>query len=72
MTEPDPAALAIVTTMLGNAGLTPTPDELSGLVGAYSAQAAGLAAMWAVPEARYESPALHFTATPRFADWAAS
>ncbi len=72
MTEPDPAVMATVATLLANAGLRPTPEEMSGLVGAYSAQAAGLAALWAVPEARYESPALHFTATPRFADWSPS
>jgi hypothetical protein len=69
MTAPDPALEATVTTLLGQLGLKPSPEELASLVSAFEQQEVGRLAMWAVPEARYESPALGFNAAPTFVDW---
>jgi hypothetical protein len=70
MTTADPAAEATVITLLGRLGLTPSPDELPGLVTAFELQELARQSLWAVKEARYESPALGFNAAPVFVDWA--
>ncbi len=67
--EPDPATAATVQTLLAAAGLAPTAEEVAVLVAQYPAHLAGVALLYSVPELRYESPALTFTATPVFAEW---
>jgi hypothetical protein len=63
-------AEATVIALLGRLGLTPSPDELPGLVEAFQLQELARQSLWAVKEARYESPALGFNAAPVFVDWA--
>jgi hypothetical protein len=60
---------AIVTTLLGQAGLPASPDEIDGLAGAYRRLKAGVESLYAVADARYESPCLTFNPDPTFADW---
>jgi hypothetical protein len=59
----------IVKLMLDRAGLPVSEAELAKLTDAYSQQQAGIESLYKVEAARYESPCLHFTATPTFADW---
>lgn len=66
---PDPAIAARVATMLAAAGLPVRPAELVGFVEAYPNFAQGIDSLYAIPDARYEVPALNFTASPAFADW---
>ena len=61
---------ATVRTLLGAAGLKPSEEEIATLVAAYPAHKAGVESLYAVTEARYGAPALVFSATPTFADWA--
>jgi aspartyl-tRNA(Asn)/glutamyl-tRNA(Gln) amidotransferase subunit A len=61
--------LEAVRDRLAVAGLEPTPDELVSLVEQYPLYVAGVASLFAVPEARYESSSLIFDAAPPFADW---
>jgi hypothetical protein len=70
MTAPNPDAEATVISLLGRLGLTPSPDELPGLVAAFELQELARQSLWAVKDARYESPALGFNAAPIFVDWA--
>lgn len=44
--------------------------RLDSLVATYADYQAGVESLYAVPETRYASPALVFTAAPVFADWA--
>lgn len=59
-----------VRTLLAAAGLFPSEAEIAGLVAGYPSFKDGIEALYAIPEARYAAPALTFTATPTFADWA--
>jgi hypothetical protein len=59
-----------VRNLMATAGLSPSEDEMATLVAAYPEFKAGIESMYAVPETRYASPGLIFTATPIFADWA--
>ena len=43
--------------------------EVASLVEAYADYRAGIDSLYALPETRYASPALTFSATPVFADW---
>jgi hypothetical protein len=52
------------------AGLSPSDGEIDSLVATYADYQAGVESLYAIPETRYASPALVFTATPVFADWA--
>ncbi|HWE69111.1 MAG TPA: hypothetical protein VG205_02045 [Acidimicrobiales bacterium] len=52
------------------AGLAPSDEEIESLVATYADYQAGVESLYAVPEARYASPALVFNAAPVFADWA--
>jgi aspartyl-tRNA(Asn)/glutamyl-tRNA(Gln) amidotransferase subunit A len=70
-TEPDPKVAATVATLLAAAGLAPSPAEVAILVGQYPSFRAAVERLHSMPELRYESPGLIFTATPVFADWAA-
>jgi citrate lyase beta subunit len=59
-----------VRSLLAAANLAPSEEEIAGLVAGYEDYQAGIEALYAVPEARYASPALIFNAAPVFADWA--
>jgi hypothetical protein len=61
-----------VRTLIGAAGLSPSDAEMAELVAAYPGFKDGIESLYAVPETRYASPGLTFTATPIFADWAKS
>jgi hypothetical protein len=67
MTTPDHQT--IVKLMLDRAGLSVSEAELAKLTDAYSQQQPGIESLYKVEAARYESPCLHFTPTPTFADW---
>jgi hypothetical protein len=58
-----------VRAMLAEAGLRPDEGEIQALVAAYPAFKEGIESLYAVEEARYESPALRFDPNPTFADW---
>lgn len=62
-------AETVVRTMLGEAGLPASEEEIATLVKAYPRFKAGIEALYAVADARYEAPALTFKANPTFADW---
>lgn len=59
-----------VRSLLAAAKLAPSEEEIAGLVDGYEDYRAGIEMLYAVPEARYASPALIFNAAPVFADWA--
>ncbi|HXA34418.1 MAG TPA: hypothetical protein VNV87_19365 [Acidimicrobiales bacterium] len=59
-----------VRSLLAAANLAPSEEEIAGLVDGYEDYQAGIEMLYAVPEARYASPALIFNAAPVFADWA--
>jgi hypothetical protein len=59
-----------VRQFLKAAGLSPSEDEIATLAAAYPAHKAGIESLYAIPEVRYESPALIFDPTPVFEDWA--
>lgn len=61
---------ATVRALLATAGFTPRDDELRNFTEVYAVIKQMVAALYSVEEARYESPGLHFTPTPRFVDWA--
>ena len=50
--------------------MAPSEEEIAGLVAGCEDYQAGIEALYAVPEARYASPALIFDAATVFADWA--
>jgi hypothetical protein len=58
-----------VRTMLAVAGLEPSEEEISALISAYPRHKAGIESLYAIPETRYESPALIFDPAPVFQDW---
>lgn len=60
---------ATVRTFLATAGLSPSEEEIAALVEVYPRHKAGIESLYAIPAARYESPALIFNPTPVFADW---
>jgi hypothetical protein len=59
-----------VRTLIAAAGLSPSEEEMAILIAGYPAFKEGIEALYAVPETRYAAPALVFSATPTFADWA--
>jgi hypothetical protein len=59
-----------VRSLLTAARLEPSEEEIASLVESYAEYRAGIDLLYAVPEARYASPALIFNAAPTFADWA--
>jgi hypothetical protein len=61
---------ATVRMLLAEAGLPASEAEIAALVAAYPEFRAGVESLYAVEDARYASPALHFDAEPTFADWA--
>jgi hypothetical protein len=58
-----------VDAMLGAAGITPTSEEREQLLDMYALYRPGIDAMYALPEVRYEAPALVFQAEPKLAEW---
>lgn len=66
-TEPDHAA--VVDAMLAAAGLRPGATEREVLIANYAMFRPAIDALYAVPEARYEVPALVFLAAPKLAQW---
>jgi hypothetical protein len=60
---------ATVRSSLVAAGLSPSEEEIASLAEGYADYRAGIDSLYAVPETRYASPALTFSATPIFADW---
>jgi hypothetical protein len=59
-----------VRTLLAGAGITPTTEwDMAALVAAYAVLRPAADLLYAVPEARYESPATRFDPAPVLADW---
>lgn len=58
-----------VDVMLESAGISLTAEDREGLLAMYAVCRPGIQAMYALPEARYESPALVFQAQPKLANW---
>jgi hypothetical protein len=59
-----------LSVLLNAAGLVPSEAEFQILLDAYPLHKEGIESLYAIPEARYEAPALVFDPTPVFADWA--
>ncbi|MBO2457545.1 hypothetical protein [Actinomadura violacea] len=57
-------AATVVAALLAAAGLSPTPEEAARLAAAYPGWQAELAALYDMPDARYETPALVFRPEP--------
>jgi hypothetical protein len=62
-------AADVVRTLLGEAGLPASPEEVERLAASYVELRAGIESLYAVAEAKYESPGLHFDPDPTHADW---
>jgi hypothetical protein len=62
---------AAIDAMLDAAGLQPAPDERETLAKLYATFKPGLDALYALPAARYETPALIFQAAPKLDAWGA-
>ena len=58
-----------VSALLDAAGLQPSPAERAAFITVYPMLRAMVASLYAVPDARYESPALAFDARPVFDEW---
>lgn len=67
MTEISDAS--IVDVMLAAAGITVSAKERQRLTDMYGMHRPGIAAMYALPDVRYESPALVFQAAPNLDTW---
>jgi hypothetical protein len=60
----------IVKTLLDQATLPASEDEIAAYAAGFAAQRAAVDALYGVPEARYADPALRFRAGARIIDWA--
>lgn len=60
----------IMKTLLDAAQLPASESEIASYAAGFAAQRAAVDALYAIPEARYAVPALHFRATTRIVDWA--
>jgi hypothetical protein len=69
--ELDPKTVATLDAMLDAAGIVATPAEREQLLAMYAQFKPGVDAMYALPEARYEAPALVFQAEPKLTPWRA-
>jgi hypothetical protein len=58
-----------VRALVDAAALRPDAEEMAELVRVYPVFRAGLDALYAVPEARYESPSLVFGAAGPLVEW---
>ncbi len=65
------ASPAAIDAMLDAAGLAPSPAEREQLLAMYERFKPGVEALYALPEARYEAPALVFQAEPKLTAWGA-
>jgi hypothetical protein len=63
------AQAAVVDAMLAAAGLSPEATEREELIATYTMFKPSVESLYAVPEARYEAPALVFQAAPKLAPW---
>ena len=57
--------------LLALAGLDPDDGEREQLAATYAMMRPGVEALYAMPEARYEAPALVFQAAPKLERWGA-
>ena len=60
----------IVKTLLDAAHLPASPAEITAYAEGFADRRSAVDALYAVPEARYAVPALHFRAGYRITDWA--
>ncbi|MFF3571040.1 hypothetical protein [Nocardia jiangxiensis] len=60
----------VMKILLDAAQLPASEDEIAAYAAGFADQRAAVDALYAVPEARYAAPALHFRAASRIADWA--
>ncbi|KAA9149771.1 hypothetical protein FPZ12_042510 [Amycolatopsis acidicola] len=60
----------VVKTLLAEAKLPASDEEVAVYAAAYEAQRAAVDALYEVPAARYVDPALRFRAAARIEDWA--
>lgn len=60
-----------IDAMLSAAGLNPSPEEREALGAMYATFKPGMDALYALPEVRYEAPALVFQAAPKLQAWGA-
>jgi hypothetical protein len=63
------AQAAVVDAMLAAAGLRPEATEREHLIATYATLKPVVESLYAVPEARYEVPALVFQAAPKLTPW---
>jgi hypothetical protein len=71
MSTNEPDHSAVVDAMIAAAGLSPDATEREDLIAAYAGFKPLVEALYAVPEARYEAPALVFQAAPKLTPWGA-
>jgi hypothetical protein len=64
-----PGADTRIAAMLDAAGLDPDPAEREEMRAIYEQFKPGVEALYALPQARYESPALVFQAEPLLRGW---
>jgi hypothetical protein len=62
---------ATIDAMLDAAGLHPATEERAALGRLYATFKPGIDALYALPEVRYEAPALVFQAAPKLDAWGA-
>lgn len=60
---------AAVRALLAAHGLAPSEEEITQLVAQYGPNRQGVELLYSVAKARYEAPALSFSATPVFDEW---
>jgi hypothetical protein len=65
------AEATAIDAMLAAAGLTTSAEERERLLEMYALFRPGVEALYAMPEARYEAPALVFQAEPKLTAWGA-
>jgi hypothetical protein len=65
----DAKTLATLDAMLDAAGIVAAPAEREQLHALYARFKPGIDALYALPEARYEAPALVFQAEPKLTPW---
>ena len=63
------AADALAGQLIAAAGIVPEADETAALAASYPLLKASIESLYAIPEARYETPSLSFDAAPGRADW---
>jgi hypothetical protein len=69
--DTDTRLAATLDVMLDAAGLSAAPQEREQLLAMYEMFKPGVEALYALPEARYEAPALVFQAEPKLTAWGA-